>query len=235
MTRKVTKIKMGGKLTGELAKLRAASFSALQEYENGCPRRVYYGRVERRPDPLGKAAQRGNRVHDEAYKHLVHEAPLPRELEGMLKHLEVLKSGKYILECEGDWAVDRTWSPTEWMADDVYVRCKTDVLALAGNKTRTIDFKTGQERPYHVDQLELQGLFVLIRNDHIDVVQCELWYVDQREIAEFKVRRREMDALKEKFDERFGKLLAEERWPERPGQSCKYCAFSRAKGGPCKY
>ncbi len=232
-TRRITKTKTDA--GGARSKLRAASYSALHEYEKGCPRRVFYARVERRPDPLGPAAQRGNRIHEATYKHLVQNQDFPREMEKMRKHLTQLKGDIYELECEGDWAVNRNWDPTEWLADDVYIRCKTDVLALAGDKTRTIDFKTGREYEHHVEQMELQALFTFIRNEHVNALTCELWYVDQGEISSFKVKRKEVDDLKSKFVPRVDKLLEETAWPERPGQGCKWCPFSRAKGGPCRY
>jgi hypothetical protein len=219
-------------------RLKAWSYSALEEYESGCPRRVYYGRVERREDPGGPALARGSRIHDEMYAHLKLGKPLPKEAEKFAKEVKRLRGRG--LACEESWGFARGWKPTGWTAPDTWARIKTDAFRPLGFVKRkvaslVVDFKTGKRKKSHEAQGELYGVGAFARDPKLELAKVELWYIDDGGVDEFELTRKEAEVAMKDWAERGEKLLAEERWPTRPGTRCDWCAFSKKKGGPCKY
>ena len=47
--------------------------------------------------------------------------------------------------------------------------------------------------------------------------------------------RKDIPALKKKWEGNSRAMLADGTFREKPGKACTWCAYSKGKGGPCKY
>lgn len=88
----------------------------------------------------------------------------------------------------------------------------------------------------HAIQLQLYALCALIRYPDIDKVTCELWYLDQNELASFTMHRKQMSKYLRLFDEKGRKFTEDTVFKPNPNiESCRYCPYHPNKQGDCKY
>jgi hypothetical protein len=104
--------------------------------------------------------------------------------------------------------------------------------------TLVVDHKTGRERPQeHASQLELYSIIEFSVNPRIDYVLGEIFYVDhgKKLSAMFNDRDLMLTRFRDRWTEKAEKMLADREFAPTPSQwTCRWCAFSRAKGGPCE-
>jgi hypothetical protein len=88
----------------------------------------------------------------------------------------------------------------------------------------------------HARQLQLYALCALIRYPNIEQVTCELWYLDQNELASFTMHRKQLSKYLKTFD-RDGRSVTEcQRFDPRPNlDSCRYCPYHADRQGECAY
>src|SRR5690348_7082441 len=115
--------------------LKTASYSRLVVFEQ-CKLRAKLAYIDKipeppRPLPPGKtehANDRGTRIHEAAELYVRGGVELVPELDSFRTEFGVLRAlyaaGK--VSVEGEWAVDRDWSPVAWNSSDVFYRLKLD-------------------------------------------------------------------------------------------------------------
>lgn len=224
--------------------IKAWSLSTLKQYEE-CPLRVRLAKVEKLPEgPKGDALIRGDAIHKAAEKYVKDGGKLPTDLAKMRPNFAKLRkefsAGNVSLESE--IAFDVNWQRVDWFAKDVYVRIKWDVILLpkvAKVNPVVIDYKTGKVKEYgeYDDQLELYDIGGLTLGLG-EAVESELWFTDHGMIVPKKggaVKLKYLSKLQKKWDQRAKPLLNDTRFSPRPGNYCRWCAWTRAKGGPCVY
>lgn len=206
-----------------------------------CPRQFRYRYVDKLPEPKSPAMDRGLEIHQtlETFVKAKRAPGLPLELKPILRQLSAFKKRGAVAEREV--AFDRDWKPVGWFAREARVRAKIDLtVPLSPNRVFTIDYKTGRPNPEkHVEQMQLYGLMVLVIDTLVRFVEHGLWYVDHhREPHPTGVIERDPQDLKHalaRWDARAARIFAERKWRTRPSKStCKWCAFSKLKGGPCE-
>lgn len=215
--------------------IKAWSFSRWKVWEL-CPQKAHFKFNERRPEPEGAALIRGKTVHDAGERYLsVERKPraVPPGYELFASELAELRRDKAAAEVE--IAFDRGWRPVGWFDDAAWCRVKIDALATSKRRARVVDFKTGRERPDHLEQLELYALALLKLDSRLEEVHVELWYLDSGEVVEADYARAEEDRLEDAWEARLRAMLADRRFPARPGSHCRFCPYSHQKGGPCEH
>lgn len=144
---------------------------------------------------------------------------------------------------EDQWAFTNTWGETAWN-DWVkcWVRIKVDCAHHLDEETlRVRDWKTGKFREEmneeYLEQLELYALTALLLHPHIQKVETELVYLDEGKIfkAPKVYTRADIPALKKLWEKRVTPMLKDKRFAPRPNNKCRWCHFSKSKGGPCKF
>lgn len=86
----------------------------------------------------------------------------------------------------------------------------------------------------HAIQLQLYALCALIRHPELDQVTCELWYLDQNELASFVMKRSQMSKYLKLFDNKGRKFTEDTSFKPNPNaESCKYCPYHPSKQGDC--
>ena len=234
-----------------MAKITAWSFSRWQVYEK-CPDQANYKfviKVPVRQEEKGEALIRGDLIHKEA------EAYANGSLKELPLNLRLLKPEFVALRklpgaSELQMAFTQKWEPTEWFAKDAWCRVIVDRLVPAAkNKgtVRVVDFKSGKLRDAkesgYSEQLELYSLAGLIAEPEAKSASPELWFTDHGKIVKpedvsgkpILYSRADVPKLKKTWELRTKAMLNDTRFGPKPGIHCRWCDFSKAKSGPCRF
>lgn len=222
-------------------KISSWSISRLQVFEQ-CRYRAKLQWLDKIPDLQPKtAADRGTAIHQEAEDYVCRKIP---EQTYNLRHfapeftaLAAAHDEGRVL-CEEEWGYDRDWNVSSWRT--AWLRLKCDAVCHLDSKhSVVVDHKTGKRfgnEVKHAIQLQLYGLTALIRFPKLQVVTNELWYLDQNELASFKMRRDHMGKYLRYFDTKGREFTEETEFKPNPNiHSCKYCPYHPSKQGDCKY
>ncbi len=206
---------------------------------------------------------RGSRIHKEAEDFLLFAqangpgGELPESLSTFAEEFDVLARDAGNCHVEEQWTFKKDWSRTSWFARNAWLRVKLDCAHLIEDGVlRVIDFKTGKCRPEQVDkyrrQTSLYALAAFIMFPDVKEVRAELWFVDPGVlVAEGSLTNphdpnsekytgfnftREPDAegLKEKWLRMSHAMLIDETFAPNPTFKCRWCYFSKKKGGICE-
>ena len=205
----------------------------------GCPRKAKYKHVDKIREPSNQAMERGSMVGKAAEDFIMGRTKkcIP-ELKAFEEEFKELRKRK--ATCEDQWAYDKDWNEVEWFAKNAFLRIKTDIysLNLATNTLLCVDNKTGKVREEHLEQLDLYALGSFLKFPTVEHVDVRLWYLDQnKEVPEEPkiYNRSEVPKLKAYWMKQVKPMLADTRFAPKPSSNCRYCFFSKAKGGQCEY
>ena len=211
----------------------AWSYSAYALYSQ-CPLKYKLEKIDKLPQPENPAFVKGHAWHKKAENFLRGvEKTLPAELVKFELSFQQLKTLEPLVEQQ--WGFDAGWKPTEWFGKDTWFRSVADAAVLyPDNTAETIDHKTGKAYDTNEEQIETQALSVMCRYSEVKSVTARLWYLEtgQEVVREFGVSQR--DELKAKWAAKVGPMFADTRFAPRPNSRCRWCAFSKYAGGPCK-
>lgn len=217
------------------------SLSRLQRFEE-CPYRVKLQYIDKVADTQPhKSAERGSKIHEEAESFVKGKEPyLPRSLKHFYPDFQALRlhyeAGH--ITCEEEWGFDHEWNEAPW--DTAWLRMKCDcVLRFSETGLLIIDYKTGQKygnEVKHQQQLQLYAVAGLIRNPSVEIVVCELWYLDKNELTRFSLERSELDKYKAYFTEAGDRICNETEFAPNPTlHSCRFCPYAPNKQGNCEF
>lgn len=200
-----------------------------------CPRKAKYKYVDKLKEPPSAAADRGIRMHLLCTQYLEGKLPkVPEELHYIAPLLNTLKD-KFVA-CEQQLAFKKDWTPTGWFDYDVYVRVKSDIIALDDPENPTeamiIDLKTGKQRQYD-DQLELYALGAMCQHPTVKTVKVGIWYIDSGEKTEKTYIRDDYNDLVSAWTSRVDPMLNDTTFAIGRNPDCKWCHFRLSNGGPC--
>lgn len=240
---------------GYLSKITAWSFSRWKDYEQ-CPAKAKYKHVLRMKEPSSPAMERGTAIHKmcEDYINGVLEH-LPEELkkfEDSMNYLRTLKLENDALDLiltpviglEDSWTFKEDWTVTTWNDwISAWLRVKIDLnFSVEKGVLRIIDWKTGQYREDEVGQymlqLELYALAALLTMPDIHTVIPKLAFIDHgvvHPIEDKKWVRDQLGSIKKSWLSRIAPMMNDTSFLPKPNSKCKWCCFSKTKGGPCKY
>lgn len=220
-------------------RITAWSFSRLQDYRR-CPQFAKYKHVDRMKEPGNEAMARGSAIGKMAEDFITAKGKpkCPAEIKAFEEEFVELRKRKAI--CEDQWAFNAKWEETGWFDADAWCRIKTDIysLNLQNNTLLVADNKTGKVREEHEEQVMLYALGGLLKFPTVDAVDARLWYLDQGvEVpAEPKLYTpADVPKLKTYWMKQVKPMLADTRFAPKPSNNCRWCFFSKAKGGHCQY
>lgn len=220
--------------------LTAWSYSRLSTYEK-CPKQAEYKYIEKLPEPESPALENGKRVHETIAQYLRGDLPANDPIPGWTYFASLFRQLRDLEPLvEQEWGFTRTWDATGWFGRDTWFRSVLDAgLIYEDGTADVIDFKTG--KPYEQDtakQAELYAISVARRYPQVRTITVRFWYVDLAQEGKEAVYRFNADmvpALLAKWTERAERMLTDKIFAPKPGQHCKWCAFAKSAGGPCKY
>lgn len=238
-------------------RITAWSFSRFKDYIK-CAFYAYCKHVLKHKEPEGPAMAVGSRVHElaaQAVQPANKKKPLVRELSAFKPEFDALrKSGVQVL-CEQEWAFDADWKPVSWFAKQAWVRIKMDahwleqtaskmkpgragVKAFSMRETtvHVVDYKTG--KIYEDDHALQRSLYavgaLLMYPDAVEVVVAH-WYLDLGEERTETFTAGQLPALQKQWLASTKKMLADTTFKPEPGNHCRWCYLSKARGGPCVF
>jgi hypothetical protein len=226
-------------------KIAAWSFSRWKDYSD-CPGKYHFKHVQKIPEPAkGEAALRGTAIHEVLERFVLGATrALPRELVATMGVLYPIlqKLKKQKAAPEGQVALTRQWGrASDYFGPDVWLRVVFDLVAMAelpdGRPgVRTIDYKTGAERPEeHALQLELGAAAALRLYPEAELVTAEAWYVDHgRASAPMIFTPADAPQLVKRWEARVAPMFKDKTFKFTPGQACRFCPYSGRRGGICK-
>lgn len=218
-------------------RITAWSYSRYRDYKT-CPRKAKYKHVDHLKEPSSPAAERGIAVHKEAEDYLngVTKVNPFAEMGVWGKFLDQLRQRKGML-AEARWTFTRDWTTTDWRSKDAWLRMGIDAHFFKRDTVLTIvDFKTGKVRDENQMQLSLYALGAFELWPKLKRVETEFWYLDSlNEEVVVHFDKGEHKAIKEYWEGASYPMLHDEDFPARPGFHCRWCAFSKANGGPCEF
>lgn len=214
----------------------AWGFSKLDTFRQ-CPRKFKYQFIDKLPvDYSSPALERGARIHDalEAYVNGWQPEPPPEAVD-WIQQLNALKdSGKAVTE--GALGFDKNWAlRPNWFGPETWLRVKMDVRVPEGGTLRIIDYKTGKFRKPSTDQIELYACTGPALHPGVQTIVTEFWFIDAGETYDRTYDVAEIPALRRKYEGEVAHIYNERRWPTQPSLACRWCPFSKTRGGPCEY
>lgn len=221
-----------------LPKLTAWSYSRYADYRQ-CPLKFAYKHLARIKEPAGPALERGSAIHKIAEDYVT--APRkPRTVPAELKHFadEFQQLRGLSPTVEQQWGFTEGWEPTGWFGNDVWVRVVLDACVVYDDDTAlVIDHKTGRKYDTNEDQMQLFGLATFKKFPNLKEVSTRLWYLDQPNDNEVErvYKASEVPAIQRDWEKAVKPMFNDRRFPPRPNDKCRFCFFSKLKGGPCAY
>lgn len=220
-------------------RVTAWSHSRLALYET-CPAQFKYKHIDKLPDPASPAMARGDAIHKSIAAYITNKAEdlVPDAKRSKLAYLidnfrAWPETDKVV---EQQWGFTSAWKPTGWFAKDTWFRSTLDAAALYEDLTgEVVDWKTGKRYGSNDDQMELFALSFMCQYAPATHVTTRLAYIDsgEEEFAEFPVN--EKDKLRDKWTARANVMFNDTTFVPRPNEKCRFCAFSKSKGGPCRF
>lgn len=217
----------------------AWSFSRLSGYEK-CPLQAVLDLNKIKTEAPGPALIKGSEIHEHLSRYLqkfesrLRGEVIHKSIGVLLRSLRKLKKGTS-LRVEQQWAFKKNWMITEWFASDAWCRMVVDVAVAFKDSVRVVDFKTGKIYASHDDQLGLYALGSFMKFPEVNTVTVELWYTDIGATSIKEYDRSSVQTLQKYWEGRAKPMLKDRKFAPRPGGYCRWCLYSTAKGGPCRF
>lgn len=229
--------------------VKAWSYSRYADYQQ-CPARFKYKHIDRLPDPGSAAMQRGSDVHKEGELYLKagKRSKPPASYKYFAEEMKELVSLSPMVEQQ--WGFTREWKPTSWFGNDTWLRIICDVTVLYDDDTADlIDFKTGRKYGTNEDQVELFAMGGFMMWPEVNHVTARLWYLDvpdgpndgdinPESTANTTIReytRDQFNKSRAAWEKRIKPMFNDTKFPPKANEKCRWCAYSKSKGGPCKF
>lgn len=215
----------------------AWSYSRLSDYRK-CPHMAKCKHLLKMGERENEAMKRGASIHKDAEQYVngtkrllpASLKPFEQANPGCFKELKKLKA-----KTEQQWAFDQDWNPTGWFAPNAWVRMVIDVSFDEDELAQTIDYKTGKVREENDEQLILYNLGSLIMKPELNSAMAEFWYLDQNVRRSVIMPRAELAKSKKSWERQVKKMMSDTKFKPTPGDACRWCHLSAARGGNCKF
>lgn len=226
----------------EPVKLRRTSYSAINLYGR-CPSAWMYQYIDKLPNKVGKAAERGTRIHLAAERYLKGEiALLDLPVEYRAFHKQLAEAKGLGATPEKAFLVDDRWGPLTPDAEDnhpdAWIKAFIDMIYLKDGECHIVDFKTGKFYGNHSAQIEFYMLLAACYFPDIKVFHGCAWYLDEGSVGHAVTHKRSwLDMMRPTWTTQIMRIEKSERqkvFLPTPGpNSCTICSYGKSKGGPC--
>lgn len=210
-----------------------ASYSKLSTYEK-CPDQAKYKYILRLPEPPRPASERGTKLHKSVEDYLLgKKTTINRELLPIVKVLKAVKkhnpaAEKHISLNRGLEKVVPYKSKEEWF------RMGLDSVYAVEQTIHIPEWKSGKIYDDHLDQRQIYVIGALALYPLAKEAIATTHYIDQQGLAvPTRMDRQRAILMAWHFTERLEVMEKDKRFGPRPGFYCRWCPFSKFKGGPC--
>lgn len=210
-------------------------FSKLDVFRQCKAKFKYQFMDKRKGDDSSPALERGNLIHKNIEEYLNGwTQELHPDVLDWKDAFDAVKAkdykGEQALGISKDWIL-----LPDWFDKRTWIRVKMDTYYVENGKIVVIDYKTGKYRIPSTEQVELYAIAGLSIAPEIKEAIAEMWFLDAGETYTRTYTKDELLALRTKYIQEFDKIHNHETWEPEPSSACRYCPYSKTKGGPCKY
>lgn len=203
-----------------------------------CPAKKRYRYDERRPVEQSPSAARGTRYHEaiERYIDAGVDTPPPEEFPELgfyNSYLSRLRDNG--AKAEFAFALRRDWTPTEWGAEDAWLVGKADIWVPMLPTSHVQDWKTGKIYDSHEKQGEFYSTALFSYVPEAYEIKATFVYTDLRKEKNWTYHRDMLESLRARWTARIERMERDTECVPTPGFGCRFCPFSKAKGGPCHF
>lgn len=209
------------------------SLSSLGLFEK-CQLRYRFKYIDKLPEERSGSANRGVEVHKQIEDFVAGTVDtLPEHLNFYTQFLRGLREHEKYPEHRV--ALTKDWTPTTW--EEGWFRGILDLKLVKPDEVIVYDWKTGKIYPDHDDQKSIYSLAVFSEHPEVRRVRAVHVYVDLGQNREKVFDRDDVHDLQKSWNTRASFLERTEPVDmiPNPGYHCRFCAFSKAKGGPCRF
>lgn len=173
---------------------------------------------------------------------------LPMELRLFDKEFKALRAMKMRnVWVEESWCFDRNWQPVAWNDwNNVWLRVKMDLCGVDEHRVLVpVDHKTGKYREHelgsYLEQLDIYAMGGMCQHTQTIGASPRLWFLDEGIIypqvnnEELYYPRSELPLLQKKWTAKVRPMFEDKTFKPRPNDKCRYCAYSKSKGGTCPF
>lgn len=213
----------------------AWGFSKLDCFRT-CKRKFKYQFIDKLPQGESPALKRGSEIHEGIESWLRGwQSALPEAAEKWRDPLQQLKE-QGTLQSEQALGFNKDWTKRkDWFGKDCWLRVKMDAYYFGAEELVAIDFKTGKYRVPSTDQIELYACAGIELAPHVKQVRAEFWFIDTEETYTKIYTKDEVLEARKRFEKAVIPMYMEEDWAASPSRECRWCPYSKSKGGPCEY
>lgn len=224
------------------------SFSQWENYQ-GCAARWNYQSVLKLPrKPPGPAAARGLEMHDRASKYIesqIDDLTPPATMFGGKRAVLITDKYRYVLDefrnhpngdrhAEKHMVFDTDWHLAGRSSPNGSCVMVLDAARALNGIVYVGEWKSGSPKDTHVDQRKLYALGAL-RRWLVDEVHVTTYYFEDTAPPErLVVKSTAEDKLRALWHGRVEQMKNDKILAPNPGDQCRWCDYSRMKGGPCK-
>ena len=232
-------------------KITSWSISRFKDYDS-CPLKAKLKHIDKMKEPSSPAMERGTEIHTLAehyIKGIIRTVPaaLVAFSDYFKDRRKQFAKDPDTIHVEQSWAYRNDWSITRF--DDwtgCWLRVKVDIAWQPPGEPGVLivdDVKTGRYKPEehaeYLAQLDLYATGAMVKYPDIVEVRPRLLYVDHGVIhptgTPIVYKRDQLDNLKKGWEKKVAPMFKDTKFPPKPSNGCRWCSFSSAKGGPCKF
>jgi len=196
-----------------------------------CPSAYNFRVVQRIPDPSGPAAARGTEIHGQLEAYLQ-----TGEWHGNIRSFtrqkaEGMRGSSFQPELK--LALDKDWKVVDWKSPDAWVRCVIDAFLCADDRIKMGEWKTGKQYEDHATQRRLYLCLTMSAFPQAISAEIETIYADLDYAVPDVLLREQVPEEQRRWQDIVTPMLNDTFFSPRPGQHCRWCNYSRLKGGPC--
>jgi len=207
-----------------------------------CPLRFKLKYLDKLPEPTPAAFLRGRKVHAAIANYLQAAQDWPgarNEAEAAAgKAWPLLQQVRQFDNrvVEQEWGYTVKWEPTAWFGATTWFRSVLDVgIIYDDNTAEVVDWKTGKPRGTYGSEMELFAISLMQRAKHVTSVSTRLAFTDTKHEEFDEFTREALPSLIAKWNRQVAPMFEDTTYLPRPNEGCKWCNFSKSKGGQCRY
>jgi hypothetical protein len=201
-----------------------------------CPAKKRYRYDEKIQVPQSPAAARGTAYHSAVESVLgggqpeLSGFPELAFYQGYLQRLRNLGG-----QAEFAFAIKRDWTPTLWESSDAWIVGKADVWVPIVPTAHVQDWKTGKIYDSHEKQGEFYTTVLFGYVPEAVEIKATFIYTDLRQERNKTYHRDQLDSLRARWTARIERMERDTENAPTPNFGCRFCPYSKAKGGPCTF
>lgn len=159
------------------AKSFAWSFSALNDYER-CAKKYYHERIAKDVrQETTSAGDWGGDAHKALEERIVKKRPLPMGMGHYDRWARMVLDAPGQTFGEQKTAINRHYQPTDYWANDVWLRAQADALKVNGSGAAVWDWKFGRYTDSWQDQGLINAMMVFCQLPQVQVVGVQfVWF-----------------------------------------------------------